>query len=149
MTLYAAYGSNLDPEQMRARAPHSPHRGTGWLRGWRITFGGHEFGWEGSIATIVEDPTCEVFVAIYDLTEEDELALDRWEGAELGLYSKVKLRVETLWGSELCWFYVLNSYEGGFPSYRYLRIMADAAEIAGAPIDYVDELRSRTAIDDD
>lgn len=133
---------------MRVRAPHSPHRGTGWLRGWRITFGGDELGWEGSIATIVEDPASEVFVAIYDLTEEDELALDHWEGAELNLYSKVKLRVETLSGSELCWFYVLNSYEGGFPSYRYLSIMADAAEIAGAPRDYVDALRARTTLEE-
>lgn len=118
------------------------------MRGWRITFGGHELGWEGSIATIVEDPSSEVFVAIYDLTEEDEFALDHWEGAELNLYSKVKLRVETLSGSELCWFYVLNSYEGGFPSYRYLRIMADAAEIAGAPRDYVDALRARTTLEE-
>ena len=101
MALYAAYGSNLDPDQMRLRAPHSPHRGHGWLRGWRITFGGFEIGWEGSVATIVEDPASDVFVAIYDLTREDEIALDEWEGAELGLYSKVKLRVETLSGSEL------------------------------------------------
>jgi gamma-glutamylcyclotransferase (GGCT)/AIG2-like uncharacterized protein YtfP len=147
MALYAAYGSNLDPEQMRLRAPHSPHRGNGWIRGWRITFGGHEIGWDGSVATIVEDPSSDVYVALYDLTAEDEASLDQWEGAELGLYSKIKLRVETLSSSELAWIYVLNSYEGGFPSYRYLRIMADAAEIAGAPSSYVDELRARATKD--
>ncbi|MDA0217573.1 MAG: gamma-glutamylcyclotransferase [Actinobacteria bacterium] len=147
MALYAAYGSNLDPEQMRIRAPHSPHRGNGWLHGWRITFGGEEFGWEGSIATIVEDVDSAVYVSIYDLTEEDEVALDNWEGAELNLYSKIHLRVETLSQSHLCWVYVLNSYEGGFPSYRYLKIMTDAAEIAGAPTQYVDDLRARPVID--
>lgn len=72
MTLYAAYGSNLDPQQMLKRVPHSPHRGNGWLEGWRITFGGEEIGWEGAVATIVEDPTSHVFVAIYDLTKDDE-----------------------------------------------------------------------------
>ena len=33
MGLYAAYGSNMDPAQMRGAAPHSPHTGTGWIRG--------------------------------------------------------------------------------------------------------------------
>ena len=39
MTVYGAYGSNLDPERMARRAPHSPLYGTGWLVGWRLTFG--------------------------------------------------------------------------------------------------------------
>ena len=56
MTLYAAYGSNLDPAQMAKRAPTSPAQGTGWLMGWRLTFGGENLGWEGALATIVEDP---------------------------------------------------------------------------------------------
>jgi AIG2-like family len=38
---------------------------------------------------------------------------------------------------------VLNDYEGGLPSARYLGIMADAAEMAGAPEDYVAALRRR------
>jgi hypothetical protein len=38
---------------------------------------------------------------------------------------------------------VLNAYEGGLPSARYLGIVADAAEKAGAPADYVQGLRSR------
>src|SRR5579859_7839160 len=46
--LYAAYGSNMDPEQMLARCPHSPAAGTGWLNGWRLTFGGEDLGWEGA-----------------------------------------------------------------------------------------------------
>ena len=41
------------------------------------------------------------------------------------------------------WVYVLDAYEGGLPSARYLGIMADAAEVAGAPADYVADLRSR------
>jgi len=38
---------------------------------------------------------------------------------------------------------VLDGYEGGLPSARYLGLMADAAEKSGAPDDYVAELRSR------
>jgi hypothetical protein len=145
VTLYAAYGSNLDPLQMLLRAPHSPGRGTGWLMGWRLTFGGEDLGWEGSLATVVEDddPTSQVFVALYDITEADEEALDEWEGSDLGLYTKIRVRVATLEGDVTAWLYVLDDYEGGLPSARYLGIIADAAETAGAPDDYVAALRLR------
>src|SRR3954471_15140471 len=69
--LYAAYGSNMDPAQMKERAPHSPMAGTGWLMGWRLTFGGEDFAWEGALSTVVEDPTSQVFVVLYDVPEHD------------------------------------------------------------------------------
>jgi gamma-glutamylcyclotransferase (GGCT)/AIG2-like uncharacterized protein YtfP len=143
MALYAAYGSNLDPSQMADRAPHSPPAGSGWLVGWRLGFGGEDLGWEGSIATLAESPSDQVFVMLYDLTPQDEAALDSWEGADLGLYRKLRVRVQTMEGSPLAWVYVLDAYEGGLPSARYLGIVADAAEVAGAPADYVADLRSR------
>jgi hypothetical protein len=51
--------------------------------------------------------------------------------------------VQTLDGDLAAWLYVLNDYEGGLPSARYLGLVADAAELAGAPADYVADLRSR------
>ena len=143
MTLYAAYGSNLDPEQMHVRCPHSPVAGTGWLEGWRLTFGGEQLGWEGALATIVPDPSGEVFVALYDVTPYDEGILDAWEGADHGLYRKLRVRTHTMSGDVLAWAYVLDAFEGGLPSARYLGVLADAAEIAGAPTFYLSELRSR------
>lgn len=145
MALYAAYGSNLDPEQMRQRCPHSPSRGHGWLEGWRLTFGGEDLGWEGSLATVVEEPASgsRVFVMLYDVPAQDESILDEIEFATTGLYNKIRVRVQTLDGVQVAWLYVLDGYEGGLPSARYLGVMADAAEIAGAPDDYVAELRSR------
>jgi gamma-glutamylcyclotransferase (GGCT)/AIG2-like uncharacterized protein YtfP len=141
VTLYAAYGSNLDPRQMLQRAPHSPHLGTGWLRGWRLTFGGEEIGWEGAVATLAEAPSESVFVSIYDLTRQDESNLDQWEGVTTNLYSKIRVRVDTLTGVQLCYVYVLNSFEGGIPSKRYLEIMINAAIEAGAPSDYLEKLK--------
>lgn len=143
MSLYAAYGSNMDPAQMAHRCPHSPARGTGWLPGWRLTFGGEDVGWEGALATVVESPVSEVFVALYDLTEYDERELDRWEGVQLGAYDKIRVRVHSLEGENVAWLYALRAYEGGLPSARYLGIVAEAAEKAGAPDDYVAELRTR------
>lgn len=143
MALYAAYASNLDPEQMLRRAPHSPARGSGWLTGWRLTFGGEELSFEGALATVVEDAAAQVFVMLYDVPPSDEPELDRWEGSALGLYRKIRVRVATLDGDETAWLYVLNGYEGGLPSARYLGLIADAAEAAGAPDDYVTALRNR------
>ncbi|WP_253871915.1 gamma-glutamylcyclotransferase [Actinomadura rupiterrae] len=143
MALYAAYASNMDPEQMAARAPHSPMRGTGWLSGWRLTFGGQDKGWDGALATVVEDRSDQVFVVLYDVPDWDEQELDGWEGAALGVYRKIRIRVQTLDGDALAWIYVLDDYEGGLPSARYLGILADAAEKAGAPDDYVKALRER------
>jgi len=119
--------------------------GTGWLRGWRLTFSGEDLGWEGALATVVEDPDSSVFVVLYDVPEEDEVSLDRWEGAELGLHRKIRVRVDTAGDAVLAWLYVMDAYEGGLPSARYIGVMADAAEIAGAPAEYVRELRTRNS----
>ena len=143
MALYAAYGSNMDPAQMALRAPHSPLDGVGWLVGWRLTFGGEDVGWEGPLATLVEDPLSQVFVALYDVTDADALQMDRWEAADLALFRKVRVRVATLDGDVLAWLYVLDDYEGGLPSASYLGILADAAEAADAPEDYVKAVRTR------
>jgi gamma-glutamylcyclotransferase (GGCT)/AIG2-like uncharacterized protein YtfP len=143
VTLYAAYGTNLDPARMGERCPHSPLRGAGWLQGWRLTFGGEDLGWEGSLATLVEAPGEHVFVALYDVTSSDAAHLDSWEGADTGLYRKIKLRVHTLDSDLLAWVYVLDAFEGGLPSARYLGVLAEAAEKAGAPDDYVIGLRTR------
>ncbi len=143
MTLYAAYGTNLDPARMSERCPHSPLATTGWLTGWRLTFGGEEHGWDGALATVVEDPLEQVFVAVYDVTPEDEANLDTWEAADTGLFFKTRVRVSTMTGELLVWAYVLGAYEGGLPSASYLGVLADAAEAADAPADYVAALRRR------
>ncbi len=146
MGLYAAYGSNMNAAQMGLRCPHSPQHATGWLDGWRLTFGGEDIGWEGALATLVEDPgnaAARVFVVLYDVPEMDEKALDQWDGATLGYYAKIKVRVRTTDDNVLTWVYVLRGYEGGLPAARYLGVIADAAENAGAPGDYVAALRAR------
>ncbi len=143
MPLYAAYASNLDPARMGRRCPHSPLRGVGWLPGWRLTFGGKELSWDGALATVVEDPLHEVFVALYDVTPEDERRLDDAEGGTRRLYRKIHVRVQTLDGERLAWLYVLDAYEGGLPSAGYLGVLSEAASAVGAPDDYVAALRAR------
>lgn len=168
MPLYAAYGTNMHPEQMSTRAPHSPFAGTGWLQGWRLTFAGDDPTWEGAVATVVEDPDACVFVVLYDVPDEDVRAMDRWEGTDLIPARKIRVRVtrrptvppgppvgaqESEFAvaadptapedTVLVWLYVMDAFEGGLPSARYLGLLADAAECAGAPVSYVRALRTR------
>lgn len=143
MTLYAAYGPMMDPRTMSTRCPHSPLRGTGWLRGWRLTFGGEEYGWDGAMAMLVEDPIDQVFVALYDVTPEDRAALDELHSVSTGLHLHTKVRISTLAGEQLAWTHVLAAYEGGLPSASYIGALAEAADAADAPADYVAALRNR------
>ena len=131
---------------MAERCPHSPQQGTGWLEGWRLTFGGEDIGWEGPLATVVEDVAERVFVVLYEISHLDERSLDRWDGVTLGYFRKTRVRVQTLDGDAPAWLYVLNAYEGGLPSERYLGMLANAAEKAGAPANYVDDLRGRPSV---
>ncbi|MFC3689327.1 gamma-glutamylcyclotransferase [Aquipuribacter hungaricus] len=144
--LYAAYAGNLDPDRMAERAPRSPVLSSGWLLGWRLTFGGEEHGWDGAMPTVVEapdSPDAAVYVVLYELAKEDDALLDEWEGAESGLFARLTVRVQTLEGELPAFLYVLEAYEGGLPSAATLGMLADAAEAGGAPTDYVAELRSR------
>ncbi|GAA0508118.1 gamma-glutamylcyclotransferase [Paractinoplanes deccanensis] len=144
MRHYAAYGSNLDPARMRAYCPHSPMVGVGWIEGWRLTFAGEgEMGWEGAVTTIVESPGDRVFVSLYDVHPWDAAQLDEVEGVTAGAYQKLTVRVSTLEGEFSAWVYVFDGYEGGMPTAWYLSEIANAAEKAGAPDDYVEELRRR------
>jgi len=129
---------------MRAYCPYSPMIGTGWLEGWRLTFAGEDvLGWEGAVTTIVESPGDRVFVALYDIHPQDEIQLDELEGVESNNYQKLHLRVATLEGDVTAWVYVFTGYEGGLPTAWYLAEIANAAEKAGAPADYLADLRGR------
>jgi len=86
---------------------------------------------------------CQVFVALYDVHPKDAERLDEWEWIDQGVYRKIQVRVQTLDGEQLAWMYVLNAYEGGLPTARYLGLLAESADKAGAPDEYVTDLRSR------
>jgi len=129
---------------MRAYCPHSPMVGTGWLTDWRLTFAGEDLvGWEGAVTTIVPSPGDRVFVALYDVHPWDEARLDEVEGVNADTYTKLHLRVSTLDGEVTAWVYVLVGFEGGLPTTWYLNEIANAAQKAGAPDDYVEYIRTR------
>ena len=135
----------MDHAQMRERSPTSPLRGPGWLTGWRLTFAADddrttEFSYGGARATLVQEPGSSVYVMLFDVPPADQAALEMWEGDG---YRTLKIRVDTLEGSDLAWTFVFDGYEGGLPTATYLGALSEAAEGAGAPADYVLDLRTR------
>ena len=62
-------------------------------------------------------------------------------------FNNTTVTITDLNGEVLCWVYVYSGYEGGLPTEWYLSEIANAAAKAGAPDDYVQDLRSRPTRD--
>ena len=82
---YIAYGSNLNIRQMRWRCPSARIIGTAQLDGWRLLFKGSK---TGSYLTIEQEAGHSVPVAVWEVSPEDERALDRYEGFPSFYYKK-------------------------------------------------------------
>ena len=82
---YIAYGSNLNIRQMRMRCPGARIIGTSELPDHQLLFKGSK---TGSYLTIEPKEGSKVPVAVWAVTEEDEKALDRYEGFPAFYYKK-------------------------------------------------------------
>lgn len=74
---YIAYGSNLNIRQMQMRCPGARIIGTSVIKDYELLFKGSK---TGSYLTIEPKEGGRVPVAAWEVTESDELALDRYEG---------------------------------------------------------------------
>ena len=82
---YIAYGSNLNVEQMKHRCPDARVVGTATLEGWTLLFKGSK---TGSYLTIEPKEGSSVPVAVWEVSERDELHLDHYEGYPNFYYKK-------------------------------------------------------------
>lgn len=78
--LYVAYGSNLNKRAMRIRCPGSRPVGKFMLTNARLVFRG--------VADVEYHLTDSVPCGLWEITPEDERALDLYEGVSSGLYRK-------------------------------------------------------------
>ena len=101
MTLYFAYGSNLNLSQMQRRCPAATPLGKLYLPKWRLVFRG--------VADIVPDDDATVPGGLWQLTPACEAALDRYEGwhpNNNGMYAKEFVEVD---GHGNVMIYTMNS----------------------------------------
>lgn len=117
-TLYLAYGSNLNQAQMAVRCPGAKMFCTTKLKNYRLRFRG---GTYHAVATVEREKGCSVPAIIWEITESDEEALDRYEGYPR-LYRK-EYQYMTINGTRYrIMFYVMDlDYTYGIPSPSYYR----------------------------
>jgi gamma-glutamylcyclotransferase len=111
MTLYFAYGANLNIESMRWRCPDAVAVRSFYLQGWRLAFSG--------VATIRPDAGGTVAGALWAISDQDEQALDVFEGWPT-LYRKEIISSE---GLEFM-VYRMNNDPAGLPSVPYIETIA-------------------------
>lgn len=130
MPLYFAYGANMDIEAMAKRAPSSKPLGLARLPRHRfvITLDGY--------ASVVRDPRAEVHGMLWELALSDVRPLDRFEGVDRGLYSKINQPVIASSGPRRALVYIGSGAPGGKPRPGYLEDVLRAAESAGLPAGY-------------
>ena len=122
---YITYGSNMFEEQMSHRCPGVKLIGIGYLPNHRLEFYLH--------ATVERTRAhgAKVPVAVWEISEEDECSLDRYEGFPT-YYTKHRRRVVMDDGSET-WgmVYILNMIRPQPPTAGYYNAIANAYEKLG------------------
>lgn len=120
--LYAAYGSNLNLHQMANRCPTARIIASSEMNDFRLLFRGHR---EGAVATVEPYKGGKVPILIWEITKEDEAALDRYEGWPY-LYRKEIVKVKLKGKSVDAMVYIMNGKRPlGQPSLYYYSTILD------------------------
>ena len=128
---YIAYGSNLCIRQMRWRCPDARILGTAVLEGWRLLFRGSK---TGSYLTVERAPGCRVPVGVWEVSAEDEAALDRYEGFPDFYYKKetvldiTGIRTGNIYRRRVFLYIMHEDRPLGVPSIPYVRTCAEGYE---------------------
>ena len=120
--LYLAYGSNLNLSQMAGRCPTAKVVGVSELKDYKLLFRGPT---GGAVATVEPSKGDSVPVLIWEITKNDEAALDRYEGFPF-LYRKESLTVKIKGRKRKVMAYIMNEGRSlGQPSMYYYSVIHD------------------------
>ena len=131
---YIAYGSNLNIDQMSYRCPGARVVGTSKIPDFQLLFKGSK---SGAYLTIEPKKGAKVPVAVWEVTADDELSLDRYEGYP-NFYYKTEVEIPVICISDRrvrklkAFIYIMHEErEIGVPSQRYVDICLDGYEAFG------------------
>lgn len=137
--IYAAYGSNMNLEQMAIRCPNAKVIGTGILKNYKLTFRG--LG-RGGVANIEYSKGSRVPIVLWEITSECEVALDHYEGYP-SLYTKRIVEITCKDKSRIkAMVYVMaKRYENypSEPSETYFKVIRDGYKANGLSIKKLNE----------
>lgn len=137
---YIAYGSNLNIPQMSCRCPDARIIGTSMLEGWRLLFRGSK---TGSYLTIEEKAGGQVPVAIWEISRDDELALDRYEGFPHFYYKReltvtfAGIRTNRLRRRKAMVYIMHEDRPMGVPTQSYVRTCSEGYRTFGFDLRYL------------
>ena len=134
--LYVAYGSNLNIRQMKYRCPGAKLYGRGVIEDYALQFKGQP---HGAFATIAPKEGASVPVAVWEISEKNEQALDRYEGYP-SHYFKQNVPVQ-LGGEEVgAMVYIMNlKRQFGMPSPHYYQTVLEGYHDCGLDTDVLDQ----------
>lgn len=121
---YIAYGSNLNVRQMRMRCPKARIIGTSTVPDYELLFKGSQ---TGAYLTIEQKAGESVPVAVWETTETDEAALDRYEGFPAFYYKAemelpiVGIRTGKLRNRKVYVYIMHEDRKLGIPSWSYIQ----------------------------
>jgi gamma-glutamylcyclotransferase (GGCT)/AIG2-like uncharacterized protein YtfP len=134
--LYAAYGSNLNLEQMAYRCPHAKVVGKSEIKDYELIFRGWK---ETAVATIEPKVGNSVPILVWEITEFNEAALDRYEGFPR-LYRKENLTVDLDGKPTEVMVYIMNNgYPVELPSCEYFSTIRHGYNSAEFDLDFLNE----------
>lgn len=126
--LYFAYGSNMDPRQMRVRCPDAIRVETATLPGFRFLIN------RRGVATIERHRPSSVMGVVWKLTRDCERTLDLHEGVLWGFYRKETVPVVGASGQVIpALVYIDPIRERGFPREGYMEKVFLGARRANIP----------------
>jgi len=150
--LYFAYGSNLDPEQMKSRCPSHRVVGLAELKEHRLVFPLFSQRWGGGVASVQPAHGASVWGMLYELTDADLAALDAIEGFvgpgnQHNVYDRESISVDLARADDGSFprrvraaIYLARPSNPSPPSPRYLETMLRGARHHRLPEEYITRL---------
>ena len=129
---YIAYGSNLNLPQMAERCPTAKVLGASSMKDWQLLFRGPH---GGAVATVEPYKGSSVPVLVWEISETDENALDRYEGWPY-LYRKEMVKIKLGGKTINALVYLMNEGKPlNQPSSYYYSVIYDGYKSAGFDIE--------------
>lgn len=134
MTLYFAYGSNMNKAVMARHAPDAVAVGIAKREHWRFIIAREGYG------SIEPSPGGTVHGVVWKVSDRDLVGLDAYESVETGLYHRRDLKVSLDDQPVRALTYIVTEPGTGWPKPGYIaQVMAGGGEF-GLPFHYLTEI---------
>ena len=146
---YLAYGSNLNMDQMAWRCPTAVPVGISVLNDWQLLFKGSKTGY---YLTVEPCKGAKVPVGVWEITQEDELRLDHYEGFPHFYYKKTLpvsvLNKDGRFDAEAMLYIMHEDRPVGVPSAYYVSICSKGYFDFGLNHNYLSDAICRALAED-